>query len=76
MKHILLLFVFAISNQLYAQKTKIQILNFEDNKAIENVNIYNDSIKKGSEYDVVDFITFFGFKIISLQNINKTHNGI
>lgn len=64
MKYLLILFLFVISNQFFAQKTKIQILNFEDNIPVENVHIYNDSI-------LIDKTNKDGFFKINTSKINK-----
>lgn len=64
MKHLIILFTVLISNQIFSQKTKIQILNLEDNRPIENAQIYADSI-------LIDKTNKEGNFNISIKKIKK-----
>ena len=44
MKIIIIVGLILLTKQIYSQKTKIQVLNLKDNKPIENVLIYSDSL--------------------------------
>lgn len=64
MKSIIILITILISNQLFPQKTKFQVLNIEDRKPIENIHIYADSI-------LIDKTNKDGIFNIDLKKIKK-----
>lgn len=63
-KKIIIIFLILISNQIYSQKVKIQVLNSDDNNPVENALIYSDSI-------LLDKTNNRGYFHINLRNNSK-----